>query len=154
MPQTIFLGKTAKGQKPITSLLSALVAGILYEYTTEAAAPLAGDIIKLGPVETDVKPVDAALLTDDLDTNGAPTLTMTVGILNAAGTDIDAAATSAWITASTVGQTGGIARATSANVYLSGRAGTPRQLGVKIVTAPATWAGAGKNLAVLLSAAG
>lgn len=149
----VYKSKAAQGKKPVASLLSALVAGILYEYTTEANLA-AGDIINMGPVEADVVPGDCKLITDDLDSNGAPTITLTVGILNAAGTDIDAAATSTWIAASTVGQTGGVARATTANCYLSGPSSATRQLGVKVVAGAATGVGAGKKIAVLLEAGG
>lgn len=150
----VYKSKTAQGQVPVPSLMFGLIAGILYEFATPSVALAAGDIIALGPISPGVKPVDVQLITDDLDTNGTPTITLTVGVLNAAGTDIDAAATSTWIAASNVGQTGGIARASTANVYLSGASATERQLGVKVVAGPATYAGAGKKLAVVLKAAG
>jgi hypothetical protein len=145
--------KLALGQVPVVSLMSGLVASIPYEHII-AGALAAGDIIALGPIEPGVKPYDATLITDDLDSNGTPTITLTVGILNAGMTDIDAAATSSWIAASTAGQTGGIARATSANVYLAGASSTVRQLGVKVVAGPATAASDGKKIAVLLKAGG
>jgi hypothetical protein len=147
--------KMALGQVSVPSLMSVLVAGLLYEHTTTGVLA-AGDIIELGPIEGTVKPVDCTLITDDLDTNAAPTITLTVGILNAAKTDIDAAATSTWIALSTAGQAGGVAQATTANCYLSGAtaAGVNRTLGIKVVTGPATSAGAGKKIAVLLGAAG
>jgi hypothetical protein len=147
--------KMALGQKPVPSLMSALVTGILYEHVTTGALA-AGDIIEMGPIESLVKPVEVTLLADDLDTNGTPTITLTVGILNAAKTDIDAAATSTWMAASTIGQTGGRASATSANCYLSGASaqGVTRTLGIKVVTGPATPAAAGAKIAVLLGAAG
>lgn len=147
-----YLSKAAAGQTPVMSLHSALAVGLLYEFLTPATALAANDIIVLGPVEAGVKPIDVKLITDDLDTG--TTLTMSVGILNADGTDIDAAATSTWIAASNVGQAGGIARASTANCYLSGRSGVTRQLGVKVVAGAAGSTGAGKRLAVLLTAAG
>lgn len=143
--------KHATGLKPIPSMMSALVAGLLYEYTTVGALAI-GDIIEMGDIEPGVDPVDVALITDDLDTNGAPTITLTVGVLNAAKTDIDAAATSTWIAASTAGQAGGVARATTPQCYLSGSSSAVRKLGVKVVAGPATSAGAGKKIAVLLQA--
>lgn len=149
----VYKSKAALGKKPVASLLSALVAGILYEYTTEANLA-AGDIITLGPIESDTVPVDCKIITDDLDSNGAPTITLTLGILNAAGTDIDAAATSTWISASTVGQTGGVARATTANCYLSGASSSQRMLGIKVVAGAATGVGAGKKIAALVECGG
>lgn len=149
----LFRSNHALGKRPVPSLNAALIVGLLYEYTTETA-PAAGDIIELGNIEADVKPIDVTLLSDKLDTNGAPGIQLTVGILNAAKTDIDAAATSTWLAASNVAKNGGADRATNANAFLSGRASATRILGIKVVTAPATWAGAGKKLAVVLSAGG
>lgn len=149
----VYKSKHALGQSPVASLQSTLVGGILYEYVTGAALA-AGDIIHMGDIEAGVKPVDVLLITDDLDTNGAPTITLTVGILNAAGTDIDAAATATWIAASTAAQTGAIARATTANVFLSGVSANARKLGIKVVAGPATAAAAGKKIAVVMYAAG
>jgi hypothetical protein len=143
--------KTALGQTPVPSVWSAVTCGIPFEYVTDATLA-AGDIIELGTIEAGVKPFNVTLLSDDLDTNGTPTITLTVGILNAAKTDIDAAATSTFIAASTVAQTGGHAAATTANAYLSGASNVPRKLGIKVVAGPATFAGAGKKIAVVLTA--
>jgi hypothetical protein len=144
-----YKSKTAAGQVPVISLDDAGVIGIPYEYVTTGALA-AGDIIVMGPIEPGVKPFDSFIVTDDLDTNGAPTITLSLGILNAAQTDLDAAATSTWIAASTVGQTGGIGRATTANTYLCGASTTERTLGIKVVAAPATSAGAGKKIAAVM----
>lgn len=146
-----YKSKTALGLTPVVTLDDADIDGIPYEYVT-AGNLAAGDIIVLGPIEADVKPFDCFLISDDLDTNGAPTITLSLGILNAAQTDIDAAATSTWISASNIGQTGGVARATSANCYLSGASSTTRWLGVKVVAGPATSAGAGKAIAAVVKA--
>jgi hypothetical protein len=144
--------KTAVGLIPVASLVAAVGATLVFEYVTEAAALAVGDIIQMGPLEAGVKPLSSSLYTDKLDTNAAPTIVLSVGILNAAMTDIDAAATAAWITASNVAQAGGVAHTTTANPYLSGVLGTNRQIGVKVITAAATWAGAGKKMAVTMLA--
>lgn len=146
-----YKSKTALGQNPVVSTDDSAACGIPYEYVTTGALA-AGDIIVLGPVEAGIKPYDSLLATDDLDTDGAPTITLSLGILNAALTDLDAAATSTWISASTVGQTGGVARCTTANCYLSDKSSTQRMLGVKVVAGPATSAGAGKKIAALVYA--
>jgi hypothetical protein len=145
------LSKTATGQKPVTSLMSALVMGIMYEYVTTTALA-AGDIIDLGPIEAGVVPVDVKLITDDLDTNGTPLVTLSVGILNAGKTDLSGGTNETFITASTIGQTGGVAPATTAAVYLLGASTSARRLGIKVVAAPATNAAVGKKIAVVLSA--
>lgn len=143
----------AQGKRPVPSLNDTLGVAIPYEILTPAALA-ANDILVLGPLEAGVRPLDVALITDKLDSNGAPAIVLTVGILNADLSDIDAAATSTWIAGSTAGQTGGVTRATSANALLSLRRSTTRQLGVKVVTAPATYVGAGKQVLVLVTCQG
>jgi hypothetical protein len=147
----LYTSKTASGKTPVPSLQSALIMALLFEFTTTGALA-AGDIIDLGPIEAGVKPMDVILVSDDLDTNGAPTITMSVGILNAAKTDLAAGANDTFIAASNVGQTGGLARATNASVYLCGAAAVERRLGIKIVAGAATQAAVGKKIAVQLSA--
>lgn len=146
----VYKSKCALGKVPVASLVSSLVSGIIYEYTTEANLA-AGDIIVLGPIEANVRQVSCKLITDDLDSNGAPTITMSVGLLNAAGTDLDAGATSTFIAASTVGQAGGQVSSTTANTYLCGVGSTARaNLCIKVVAGAATGVGAGKKIAVVL----
>jgi hypothetical protein len=141
--------KHALGTVPVVSLTSALVAGMLREYATEGALA-ANDIIDLGPIEAGMSLVDCALIADDLDTGGSPAVTLSVGLLNAGKTDLD----TTFIAAATVGQAGGVARATTAATYLAGASNVERRLGVKVVAAPATNAAVGKKIAVLLLARG
>jgi hypothetical protein len=147
------ISKTAAGLKPVVSLNSAHVVGLLYEYVTTTALA-AGDIIDLGPIEAGVTPVDVKLITDDLDTNGTPTITLTVGILNAGKTDLSGGTNENFIVASTAGQAGGVAVATLPAAYLLGASTSARRLGIKVVAGPATAAAVGKKIAVVLSAAG
>lgn len=150
---TTFVSKNAAGQKPIPSLVSSLLGSLLLEYVTTANLA-AGDIIDLGPLPAGLTPVDAAIITDDLDSNGAPTITLSLGLLNAAKTDLNGGTNETFITASTVGQTGGIARATTAAVYLLGASNAERRLGLKVVAGAATGVGAGKKIAVKLDLQG
>jgi hypothetical protein len=146
----LYQSKTAKGLKPVVTIDDSDIENLPYEYVTEAALA-ANDIIDLGPIPAGYEPCDVALITDDLDNGGSPAITLSVGILNAGKTDLGAGATDTFISASNVGQAGGIARATSANVYLSGASGSERRLGVKVVAGPATAAAAGKKLMVMLA---
>jgi hypothetical protein len=150
---TTFTSKCAAGQKPVPSLISGLPGVLLYEFLTTASLA-AGDIIDLGPLPANVAPLDVMLVTDDLDTNGTPTITLSVGLLNAGKTDLNGGTNETWITASTVGQAGGIARATTAAVYLLGASTSERRLGIKVVAAAATGTGAGEKIAVLVTAQG
>lgn len=142
--------KMAKGKVNVPSLMAALIAAIPYEYVTEGALA-AGDIIELGPVEPGVKPFDATLISEDLDVHATPTITLSVGFLNAAKDDLEG---TAFIVESTVGQAGGVARATTNTCYLAGASTSKRILGIKVVAGAATDAAVGKKIAVLLSAAG
>ena len=140
--------KVATGVKPVSTLMAALTAGLLYEFTN-AAVLAAGDIIDMGPIPAGAQPVDVTLIAEDLDTSATPAITLTVGILTADKTDI----ATAFIAASTVGQAGGVARATTADCYSAGASSTERRLGVKVVAAPATGA-VSKKIAVVLDAIG
>lgn len=147
----LFLSKCAAGQVPVQSLNDGRPGGLLYEFLTTASLA-AGDIIDLGPLEAGIKPLNVHLITDDLDSNGTPTITLTVGILNAAKTDIGAGTYDSFIVASTVAQASGIAVATLPNAYLCGASTSTRRLGIKVVAGAASGVGAGKKIAVILTA--
>lgn len=147
---TLFVTKHAAGQKPIPTTTSALPQHILLEYVTTANLA-AGDIIDFGPLPAGVAVLDSAIISEDVDTNASPTITMSLGLLNAGKTDLNGGTNETWITASTVGQAGGIARATTNASYLLGSSATERRLGIKVVAAAATGTGAGEKIALLLT---
>jgi len=87
-------------------------AGEVYISSGQYAAATslaAGDLIGLAILPAGCIPVDFTLGADDLEACATPTITLTVGILNDDEDDI--VADSNFITASTVAQAGGIARA-------------------------------------------
>lgn len=139
----------AAGFKPVPTPVSGLVSEILYEYLTTTVLA-ASDIIDLGPLPAGLTPLDVTLISDDLDTGGSPAITLSVGILNAGKTDLGSGTYDTFISASTVGQAGGLVRATTVNTYFSASSTSERRLGIKVVTGPATGAAAGKKIAVLL----
>lgn len=118
----------------------------------QVAALAAGDIIEMLQLPEDHVPVDAILDTDDLDTNGAPAITLSLGILNAAKTDLDLVASggAAWLLGSTVAQTaGGMARLVLPHALrMQPQSNIRRSIGVKCVVAPATGVAALTNLNV------
>lgn len=142
-----YTSKTAAGVKPVVSTNSALVQTIPYEFTTTAALAI-NDIVDLGPIPAGLTPVDVVAVFDDHDAHASPTVTMSVGILNAGKTDLDG---TAWIVDSTAPQTSGITRASTATAYLAGSSTSERSLGVKVTAAVATAAAVGKKILVLLS---
>jgi hypothetical protein len=146
---TTFTSKHANGKSPIANVLAALPAFLLLEYITEANLAT-GDIIDLGPLPPGVHVIDSAIISDDLDT-GSATITMSLGLLNAGKTDLNGGTNETWITASTVAQAGGIARASTNASYLLGASASERRIGLKVAAGAATGTGAGEKIAVLLT---
>jgi hypothetical protein len=122
------------------------VVSIRLEYNL-AAALVINDVLDLGFLPAGHVPVDCMLDSDDLDTNGTPTITLSVGVLNAGKTAISTAAAdggAAWILASTVAQAGGLVRPTIAAITRCASSETPRSVGVLVAAAPATGTAVGK----------
>ena len=100
------------------------------------------DILEFGELPEDCVPVDFVLDAADLDSNGAPAIVLAAGLLNAGKTDLSAGADdggASWLTASAIGQAGGIARPTVRAMWLTNPlSATRRMLGAKITTGAAT----------------
>jgi hypothetical protein len=107
------------------------------EATAVMAAAAAGDIVKGFILPANHVPHDMMLIADDLDTNGTPTITLTVAVLNAGFTDITAS--TEFIIASTVAQAGGVVRADKKVGLCLAPSTSDRWIGVKIVAASATF---------------
>src|SRR6185369_9119606 len=105
------------------------------------------DVLEMMYLPEDHVPVDWTLDVDDIDTNGAPAVTMDVGILNAGKTAVSTAAADGgakWATALTTGQAGGVARmSNSAPTRVTPSSNTRRTIGIVFAAAAATFA-AGK----------
>jgi len=106
------------------------------------ATQAVNDIIEFGELPEDHVPVDFVLDSADIDTNGAPTIVLAAGLLNAGKTDLSAGADdggASWLTASAIGQAGGMARPTVRAMWLTNPLPTTRRmLGAKITTGAAT----------------
>jgi hypothetical protein len=135
----------AAGRKPSVSVFEAGGGTLRYEYVIDANLA-AGDVIYIGDLPANnINPVDAFLISDDLDSGAG--ITMTAGILNAAKTAIGGGTNDLWIASTTIGQTGGVARPSNAAVALSGPSEfATRPLGVVIGAAAATPAMIGKKI--------
>jgi len=103
----------------------------------------ADDILKLVPLPANCVLMDLVLDTDDLDTHETPTITLDVGILNAAFEAIESG--QEFLTESTIAQAGGVVRASTAVKALCRipPSMSTRYLGVKVHTAAATAAASG-----------
>jgi hypothetical protein len=94
------------------------------------------DIVALCHLPAEHEPVDFFIQADDLDTNGSPALVFDVGVLNADMDDL--VASTNFITGSTVGQAGGIARADVVLGLQLAASSADRVIGVKVTTVAGT----------------
>ena len=110
-----------------------------------------GDIIDMGLIPALSKVVDVIVETDDLDSNGTPTLAFDVGVIT--GTPGDAVGSrtcgSEFFAASQIARAGGVARMSQSSGFRVDRANVDQSIGIKITTAAATLPTTGK-LAVIL----
>lgn len=113
---------------------------IVGDYTTVAGDGVLNDVIELGILPAGYVPVDAILATEDLDSNGAPTVTLDLGLLSGTAGEANGARTCSneGFAASTVGQAGGIARPTKKDWALIAPTTADRGIGVKLAAATAT----------------
>ena len=96
----------------------------------------ADDIVVLGKLGAGQEVVDAIYGSTDVDTNGTPTITGTVGILDSAGTDLESGGNI--ITSAEAGQAGTLDRMNVATAPLLASDDDDREVGFKVVTAGAT----------------
>ena len=140
--------KAFKGQKPIILPRDASGMWVVVDVEFPAVAPVANDLIELCALPIGVKCLDYTLVFPDIDSNGAPAFAFSIGEENAGGTDLGAG-TAVWATGLTAGQSTAIVRnATSLPAQQPTTA--DRNLAIKVTTAAATYAGAGKVGQVLL----
>jgi hypothetical protein len=150
----LYKSDQATGRRTVATPFQAGVAGIRFEYIIEANLN-AGDVIYMGDFPANkLTATDLILISDDLDSSGSPTITLSAGVLSADKSAMGAGANDTWISAATVGQTGGVARSSTAAPYLSGpQEFTPRPIGIVVGTGAATPAMVGKKLVLIVNAA-
>ncbi len=142
--------KCFTGKKPIVLPDDAAAEWSVIEVEFPAVAPVANDLIELCELPIGVKCLDWALSFPDIDSNGVPALASSLGVENAGATDLG---TEVWGSALTAGQSTANVRNAS-SVCSQGDTTTVRKIALKITTAAATYAGAGKvgHLLLLLAA--
>lgn len=105
------------------------------------AALVVNDTIDMCKLPAGMVVDDLIVSTDDLDTGGSPAVVLDIGLYDDVGAT---SSQTAFITGTTIGQAGGVARLTNA----AGRKIAPvdydRYIRVKVTTAPATGAASGK----------
>lgn len=111
------------------------------EYSWPAAGLSANDIIEFGVVPSNLRVVDMTLISDDLDTNGTPTIVLDVGILDGTWQDNDSSRTTIgdeFFDGATVAQAGGVVRMSEADGFELAKSASDRSIGIKVMTAAAT----------------
>lgn len=105
-----------------------------------AAGLAATDIIDMGILPAGYVPVAVKLATEDMDSNGVPTITLDVGIMSGLPYSLDTARTmgNEALAASTIGQTGGVVVENKAAILMLAPVDVDRSIGIKIVTGAAT----------------
>lgn len=148
----IYKSEVAAGRQPVVTPVNSDGTTLRYEYVFPATH-VAGDVIVLGDLPANkFKPLDCSIVCDDLDSGAG--IVLSAGILAADLSAMGAGANDTWIASSTVGQTGGFARATTPNVLLSGpQEFARRPLGIVINTSAATPAMAGKKIVLIVDGA-
>jgi len=123
----------------------------LFEYQLPAAGLSIGDIIELAVLPAFNTATDAILVSDDLDSNGAPTIAFDVGIMSGSVGDAVSARTcgAELFSGSVVGKAGGVERASLASAFTIAPTDNHRSIGVKLTAAAATQV-AGAKLRLLL----
>ncbi|MBD9539918.1 hypothetical protein IB276_10675 [Ensifer sp. ENS04] len=150
---TLIQSKYAKG---IVALAYPSIAGAATAMRFEhqlAAAPVGGDILELAVVPAGTRVVNVILDSDDLDTNGAPAMTMDVGFMSGDFGDDSGARTcgAEFFSGSTLAQAGGVATPTLKTAYRTTKSNKDRSIGIKFPVAAATFAAGLIGLTVIVS---
>jgi hypothetical protein len=121
---------------------------VVGEFVT-ATGLTADDVIEMVAFPAGTVPVDVTVVTEDLDTGVSPAITLDVGLLSGDYADKGARTCGAeFLSASTVAQAGGVARAAVGAGLLLGYSNSDRSLGIKVGTAAATLA-TGKRIRMI-----
>lgn len=147
----------ATGKLPTKIAAGAELVPLNYEIDVPASGDGTNlnDTLEMGVLPAGHVPVDAIYSSDDLDTNGAPALALSFGVLNAAKTDLSTAAAdggAVWASGLTIGQTGALARQSAKAIVDVLPSESDRSLAYKVTTAGATKA-AGKLRVTVLARA-
>ena len=150
---TLIQSDVAKG---LISMPYASLSGSVVSKRATVAVPAtaaANDIFEMIPVPGGHRVVDVILDSDDLDTNGSPTITLDVGFMSGTPGDNDSARTvgTEFFSASTVAQAGGVARPTLKGALRDTPSDAERAIGIKVAAAGTTKAAGTVGLTVLLA---
>lgn len=128
---------------------SAQMMRVPIEIDFPAANYSVGDIIELIEVPAGVIAQDWDAHFPDIDSNGSPTFAWSIGVLNAASTDLG----TSYATGQTAGQSNAVVRNPNTDISQAD-ATVARRLGLKITAVCATYAGATKTGVIVLEMRG
>lgn len=118
---------------------------VMFEYDVPATAYVANDILDLGILPANHVITRMTAVSDDLDSNGTPTVVFDVGIMSGEPGDTVSARTcgAEFFSASTLAQAGGVSAMSLKTGYRVAPSNVDRSIGVKFTAIQAT-AQAGK----------
>lgn len=125
----------------ITPMPSRVGVPVVFTVAFKVPAGLAaGDIIEMCDLPESTTVVDAKLICDDLDSNGAPLIALDVGLMSGEPGSTDAGRTcgNELFAADQVGRAGGVSRMSKAAGFTIPKAPAKRSIGVKVATGAAT----------------
>ena len=137
----------ATGKKAVPQPFDASVLTVAVDLTLPSVALAANDLLELLDIPPKVQLVAVDVLAPQLDSNAAPTLAFSLGVINAAGTDLATVYDTGLKPG--VGAAGSVATANSAALAFANR-DSLRKLGLKVTAAAATSATAGKQVLALV----
>lgn len=144
------------GRKPAPFPAGGEVVAVRFSISLVAADLDANDIGAVGILPAGCVPVGLLYDSDDLDEHATPTIAASVGILNAAGTDLSTEAAdggAAWGTGITTSQAGGQSQVLSKALSRVTKSDADRKIGIKFTAASATKAAGEVGLTLLYRAA-
>lgn len=142
----VYTGKQPMRTQPITSAI--IEIGVPFVFPV--AAPVIGDLLLITKIPMDTKVVDWILISDDLDSNAAPTAAWSLGEANAALLDLSANVYKAGII---IGQTAGLVRTTDAVSFLAVPTNVERTIALKWTAAALTYVPSKTGMLILKLAA-
>lgn len=142
-----FLSELLTGKKPLPQPYDGSVLQLALTFVCPTAAPAVGDIFALIELPPFTDLLDYDVFAPQLDSNGTPTLAFSIGSENAGLTDLGVVYEPGLIFGRTT--TGSCNRATNATQQGADTT-VARKIALKVTTAAATWAGAGKTITALL----
>lgn len=141
------LSELLTGKKPGPQPYDGSILQLPVTIVMPTAAPAVGDLLELVDLPPFVDLLDYDIVAPQLDSNGAPTLAVSIGEENAGFTDLaavyEAALTPGRTAAGNVVRSGNAAASQASNA-------AARRIALKVTAAAATWAGAGKTVNVVL----